>query len=58
MKSMIEYFNTTNYPQNNRYNIPLVNDMPSKRKDEFGAVPLHECVGLRSKVNAKNTVER
>jgi len=51
MKEHIELFDTSNFPSNNKYGLPLVNKKEiGKMKDENGGRLMTEFVGLKSKM--------
>ncbi|XP_054260663.1 uncharacterized protein LOC128985297 [Macrosteles quadrilineatus] len=53
VKSMIEHFDTSDYKENNPYDMPRVNKkVLGKWKDELAGVVMRKFVGLRSKMYA------
>ena len=53
MKKVIDLFDTSNYPVNNRFDIPLVNNkVVGKMKDECCGRVTTEVVAVRSKMYA------
>ncbi|GFT83707.1 uncharacterized protein TNCV_2826231 [Trichonephila clavipes] len=58
MKEMINYFDTSDYQENNRYGLQRVNKkVLGKMKDEHAGKIFEEFVGLRSKMYACKTEE-
>lgn len=56
--NFIQYFDTSNYPDNNIYGIECLNKkVPGLFKDEFGGQVITEFVGLRSKLYCLKTKE-
>lgn len=50
IKDNPDFFDTSNYREDNDYDIPRINGaVPLKLKDELGGVPALEFVGLRAK---------
>lgn len=57
-QKFISYFDTSNYPENNNYNIPLRNKkVPGLFKDESASVIITNFVALRSKLYCVKTVD-
>lgn len=58
MKQNLEYYDTSEYPENNIYQIPRVNKkVPGLFKDELKSTVITAFVGLRSKMYTVRTVE-
>lgn len=58
MKEFINELDTSDYPEDNEYNIPRVNKkVLGKFKDELNGTILEEAIGLRAKCYALNTFE-
>lgn len=56
IKEMLHYFDTSDYPDPNRYDIPQVNKkVIGKFKDELNGRVMYEHVGLRSKMYASRS---